>query len=425
VSRLEGWSRTFRSLLRHSLRAASKLSGADWAVLVVREEDGHACVVAAAASDWEPGGRDTVASWSARTAPSSLNTAHPAPLSLVLDQGIACEATAAQWFGQEGPAARDGDISGDPIVYGVPVRSLGAIRGALLFCRPAARADSLPRVAAAVADHLGELLAHEHDYLVERRLVGDLRRSRQMLVQAEERIRREVAEEIHGSVQNALLLIAHRVDQVAAALLAEGGSLRLVAELSAVGDEIRGTPMNRLRRISHRLYPFDLQGGVVPALKVLVGSWHRTGDVDLDIAEAARAAMHADMLCPACSLALYRFVEEGLGNAFKHAQPTHVRVSLSVQPTAAGSSLVVGVEDDGCGFDSARVKRGLGLSAIRVRMEEAGARWHVTSEPARGTLLEGLFVLPCDHMPSGAQAVVASAALAVGVPAAAGQAREA
>jgi signal transduction histidine kinase len=43
------------------------------------------------------------------------------------------------------------------------------------------------------------------------------------------------------------------------------------------------------------------------------------------------------------------------------------------------------IEDDGIGFDSAAHSGGIGMSSMRERAAEIGARFQVESKPGRGT----------------------------------------
>jgi len=68
---------------------------------------------------------------------------------------------------------------------------------------------------------------------------------------------------------------------------------------------------------------------------------------------------------------LYRLVLEALNNALKHADADSIDVDLRVE----GEALVVGVRDDGRGFDPAQERPGhLGLHTMRERAGALGAR---------------------------------------------------
>ncbi|MBP1807420.1 sensor histidine kinase [Rubellimicrobium aerolatum] len=91
-------------------------------------------------------------------------------------------------------------------------------------------------------------------------------------------------------------------------------------------------------------------------------------------------------------LAICRFVQEGLSNAFKHAHGAPCAVG--VRSDAAG--LLVQVADDGPGLSrpssSPDAKRQpLGLAGLRNRVESLGGEFRILSTPGRGTTIIGHF----------------------------------
>ncbi|HEY7295966.1 MAG TPA: GAF domain-containing sensor histidine kinase [Dehalococcoidia bacterium] len=88
-------------------------------------------------------------------------------------------------------------------------------------------------------------------------------------------------------------------------------------------------------------------------------------------------------------LAVFRIVQEALGNAVKHAEASEAEVRLAVET----NTLSVTVRDNGRGFDpeasvsaSADGRRGgQGLRSMRERAAAAGLRLHIESAPSAGT----------------------------------------
>jgi signal transduction histidine kinase len=86
---------------------------------------------------------------------------------------------------------------------------------------------------------------------------------------------------------------------------------------------------------------------------------------------------------------LYRITEEALENARRHSNAHSVHVSIA----AEDGNVTIVVEDDGVGFDTARLPaqtehgRGIGLFGIRERARLLGGSLTVISEPGSGTEL--------------------------------------
>jgi signal transduction histidine kinase len=89
---------------------------------------------------------------------------------------------------------------------------------------------------------------------------------------------------------------------------------------------------------------------------------------------------------------VYRFVQEGLNNAFRHAGGTGQHVSVSCD----ADMLSVEVSDKGPGLAAANApssESGLGLSGLRDRIESLGGSMLVRSAEGEGTRLRASFCL--------------------------------
>jgi signal transduction histidine kinase len=84
-------------------------------------------------------------------------------------------------------------------------------------------------------------------------------------------------------------------------------------------------------------------------------------------------------------ITLYRFIQEALNNAYRHAGG----VGQHVQAGFVQKDLFVDVVDQGCGFASAPhsddCSKHLGLVGMRERVASMGGRFTIQSEPGRGT----------------------------------------
>ena len=81
---------------------------------------------------------------------------------------------------------------------------------------------------------------------------------------------------------------------------------------------------------------------------------------------------------------MFRIVQEALSNVAQHAHASRVNVSL----VRLGEELRLAIDDDGVGFDPARVAEqglGLGLHAIRKRIDATGGHDHAFAGDDLGT----------------------------------------
>jgi len=100
-------------------------------------------------------------------------------------------------------------------------------------------------------------------------------------------------------------------------------------------------------------------------------------EVELDVDGSVR-------LAPDEQIEVFRIVQEGLGNARRHAAARHVEVAISQH---AGRR-IVSVRDDGVGFDEETAGPGQGLENMRQRAEAIEGRLNLRSAPGRGTAIE-------------------------------------
>jgi signal transduction histidine kinase len=93
---------------------------------------------------------------------------------------------------------------------------------------------------------------------------------------------------------------------------------------------------------------------------------------------------------------LFLVVREALNNTVKHARADLVRIELRV----ADDELHFIIEDNGCGFTPDAVGAAgthEGLESMRVRLEEIGGKFSLTSRPGEGTRV--VFSAPLNGMP--------------------------
>jgi PAS domain S-box-containing protein len=81
------------------------------------------------------------------------------------------------------------------------------------------------------------------------------------------------------------------------------------------------------------------------------------------------------------SIELLRILQEALANVRRHSAATIVEVGLRTDDEA----ILLVVADDGRGFDPGSARAGIGLSAMRERVEELRGEIEVSSRPGDGT----------------------------------------
>ncbi|MDT0344888.1 GAF domain-containing sensor histidine kinase [Streptomyces litchfieldiae] len=265
------------------------------------------------------------------------------------------------------------DFLGMPIADGEEV--LGALFLANKRCPPGQpKPDDGCGFTAADEELLRLLAEHAAIALTNARLHE---RSRELTI-ADERAR--LAHELHDAVAQKLFSL--RLTAQAAATLLERDPERARSELGQVAA-LAAEAADELRAAVIELRPAALdEDGLLATLRAQIQV--------LDRAHPARVTLRCEdvrALPAAQEEALLRVAQEALHNALRHADPSHVEVSLCRR----GVRAVLRVRDDGVGFDPAAVRaagRHLGLVSMRDRAAAVGGGLTVESAPGKGTVIE-------------------------------------
>ena len=204
-----------------------------------------------------------------------------------------------------------------------------------------------------------------------RRLSAQRQRLVAEALTAEERERKQLAQDLHdGAIQN-LLAARHDLD-LAAGAAPDGPEARAHAAITATVAELRGAVSD--------LHPYLLEeAGLAAAIgQAARAAAERAGfALQLDVSEGTPGPNDRAVL---------RCTSELLANVVRHAAATHVSVALQRGAMADR----VRVRDDGVGFDpvvaTAMVRAGhIGLASLRERAEALGGALTLESEPGGGT----------------------------------------
>lgn len=196
------------------------------------------------------------------------------------------------------------------------------------------------------------------------------------LATEELRVRREVAESLHGTVQNRLLIAGMTLESIIGRTRVDdvGADLRrLQADLADIRER-------EVRQMSHLLYPAGVSVGIAHAIRLLVQRIPAT--IAADVVIEPRLAT-GDALDVQRRVLLVRAAEEAITNALKHGSAGAITVNLA-QDTAG--SMQLSVSDDGIGLVGAGAG-GTGLARLSERAAALGGTLSVGARETGGTEL--------------------------------------
>jgi two-component system sensor histidine kinase UhpB len=209
------------------------------------------------------------------------------------------------------------------------------------------------------------------------RLEAQRRAAGRAAVQAQERERRRIAQDLHDEVNQALTAVSLRL---------QASIERAPAELRRELNETKrlaSQAMEELLALARHLRPAVLDDhGLLPALHSQVRDFaEQTG-----ISATFNTRGPVPSLSPEEQLVIYRVTQEGLSNVAQHAEASRVDVELSFI-----GSTVLRISDDGQGFSEmmgANGNGGLGVSGMRERALLIGGHLSLWSASGQGTRVE-------------------------------------
>ncbi len=217
-----------------------------------------------------------------------------------------------------------------------------------------------------------------------------LRAMAQKVVLSQEAERSRVSRELHDGISQWLVSVKFVFESALVQVQrgGEGGDAVAVATLRNGLALMQGV-MRDVRRISHDLRPTLLDDvGLAGAVTQIAREFgERTGI----LVDARTDGLPLPLLLPdAVATAVFRVVQEALGNVEKHAEARHV--ALHIRHDSAGLQLEL--RDDGKGFDvqasQRQVREGLGLTHMRERIETLGGQFSLQSAPGATVLTANL-----------------------------------
>ena len=225
-------------------------------------------------------------------------------------------------------------------------------------------------------------LAKQRDELQQQR-IRELEKDKQLvavdsMLKGQEEERSRLAKDLHDGLGGLLSGVKFSLSNMKDNLIITPDNMAVFERSLDMID----TSIKELRRVAHNMMPEMLtKFGLDEALKEYCNTINSTKMLTVKY-QSVGMEMRPDK---SIEIIIYRIVQELLTNIMKHASATETFVQL----VREDNRLNVVVEDNGKGFDAAKLKdnKGVGLTSIQSRVDYLKGQLDIHSEAGKGTLV--------------------------------------
>jgi PAS domain S-box-containing protein len=211
---------------------------------------------------------------------------------------------------------------------------------------------------------------------------ADLRNLSSRLLGAQEEERKNISRELHDEMGQALTMVSINFSYLKKAL--SSTQRAKVKDKIDESDVLIRKLLEQVHELTLDLHPHMLDDlGLLPTVKWFVERFSKNLNLEVRLVEKN----WSEPVEAGLALGLFRIIQESLTNAAKHARAKKIRIRLS----QSKNTVEARIEDDGCGFDLARVeqdrrkKHGVGFLGMRERAAFLNGKCLFESRPGQGT----------------------------------------
>ena len=193
------------------------------------------------------------------------------------------------------------------------------------------------------------------------------------IIKTQEDERYEIGGELHDNVCQILAVSQLSLEMLQPSLPSSG---------LIMYNQCRGNitlALNEIRNLSHRLAPVFFDDTTLEeAFRRLIDSFNIDKKHKISLYFEPGDMKH--LISTELQLNLYRVLQEQLRNILKYANASFIEVKVIISKT----QLKMRVSDNGIGFNTNEVKKGIGLSNMKRRSELFSGKFEVISSPGNG-----------------------------------------
>ena len=206
-------------------------------------------------------------------------------------------------------------------------------------------------------------------------LVDELQETQQKLRElavVEERNR--LARDLHDSVKQQVFAISMQLSAARSSLSESDTAYASVSQAEKLAQQAGA----ELTTLIHQLRPPGLERrSLADAIREQVGAWSRQNNVaaELDVADVS-VDLNTEQ-------ALFRVLQEALANVARHSHANRASITL----TTENNCVILRIEDNGLGYDTEKITKGIGLDSMNERLAALNGTLEVSSRQSQGTIV--------------------------------------
>jgi two-component system NarL family sensor kinase len=224
--------------------------------------------------------------------------------------------------------------------------------------------------------------SYYHKQQLQQQRIAELEKEKQLLateavLKGQEEERSRLAKDLHDGLGGMLSGVKYSFSNMKDNLIMTPENLQSFER----GIDMLDSSISELRRVAHNMMPEALMKyGLNAALKDFCTSINSSGVLKILYQPYGMDTLNIN---PTASVTIYRIVQELINNIIKHANATQAVVQMNKE----GSKLLLTIEDDGRGFDTAVLQQssGIGWRNIQNRLDYLKGKTDIQSAPGKGT----------------------------------------
>ena len=212
-------------------------------------------------------------------------------------------------------------------------------------------------------------LARQHNQELIEELQSTQQRLQELAVVEE---RNRLARELHDSVKQQVFAISMQLSAARTSLNETDKAYSSVSQAEKLAQQAG----SELTTLIHQLRPPVLEcKSLIEAIKEHVNEWTHQNNIETEM-NIGEASVSVDS-----EQALFRVLQEALANVARHSRATKTWITL----LSENDHVKLMVKDNGIGYDTERITKGIGLDSMKERLEAVHGSLEISSHPSQGT----------------------------------------